>query len=373
VMLLPDRLVGIRSLDRNAMTVTVLAGTPLRRLNEWLAHLGLALHNMGDVDVQTVGGAISTGTHGTGGTWASLSAQVQALELVTAEGAVATVSGSRDPELFEAARVGLGALGVITAVTLRVEPAFTLEAVERQLGWEETLERFDALLTENEHVDLYWFPHTDRVLAKCNNRTTAEPRPRSRLRRQVEDELLANTLFGLVNRVGNTVPASIPALNRVAARGQGARTYRDSSHRVFVAPRRVRFRETEYAVPREAGPAALRALRSLIERSGWRVGFPVEIRRAPADDVWLSPATGRDTVYLACHVNAGTDHRAYFAGVEAVLRDHDGRPHWGKLHTRCAADLEPAYPRWRDVLRVRDRVDPHRLFGNAYLERVLGE
>jgi L-gulonolactone oxidase len=350
----------------------VLAGTPLHVLNAALHDLGLALHNMGDVDRQSVAGAISTGTHGTGGRWASLSAQVSALEIVTGDGVVRSVTAMSDPELFAAARVGLGAVGIITAVTFLVEPAFTLEAAEEVLAWDEAVGRFDALVAANHHVDMYWFPHTDRVQVKRNNRTVDVPRPLPRGRALVEDGFLSNTVFGWLNALGNAAPSAVPTINRLSSRAWSPRHYSDASHRVFTARRDVVFREMEYAVPGAAGMEALSGARRLIERSGWRIGFPVEVRRAPADDAWLSTAYQRDTVYLAFHVNARTDHRAYFAGVEDVMRSYDGRPHWGKLHNRTAADLAPAYPRWADFAAVRDRVDPDRLFGNGYLERVLG-
>ncbi len=372
LMLRPERLVGVRDVDLEAMTVTVLAGTPLHVLNAELDARGLALANLGDIDRQTVAGAISTGTHGSGGRAASLSAQVAAVELVTADGSVRTATPGHDEELFEVARLGLGAVGILTAVTLDVVPAFRLRAVEEPMSWDRVVGDFDELVERHHHVDIHWFPHTDRALAKRNDRTEDPARPLSRLRAWVDDDLLSNRVFALTNRLGDARPGLVPALNRVASRALGARSYVDSSHRVFVSERRVRFREMEYAVPREAGMAALTEARRAMERGGWPVSFPVEIRFARGEPVWLSAAYGRDTVYLAFHVNARTDHTAYFREVERVMRAHDGRPHWGKLHTRSAADLEPAYPRWADVRRVRDRVDPDRRFGNRYLDRVLG-
>jgi L-gulono-1,4-lactone dehydrogenase len=372
LLMRPDGLVGVLEVDREAMTVTVLSGTPLHVLNATLAQLGLSLHNMGDIDRQSVAGAISTGTHGTGGRWASLSAQVCGVEVVTADGTLNRVGPDRDSALFHAARLGLGAVGVLTAVTFLVEPLFTLEATEKPMPWDTAVAGYDDLLAANHHVDMYWFPHTDRMLVKRNNRTVDEPSPLSRTREVLEDRLLSNTVFGWVNALGNTVPAAVPRLSRLSARALSARTYSDVAHRVFTAPRDVVFREMEYAVPREAGMGALREARDLIERSGWRISFPVEVRSAPADDVWLSTAHGRESVYLAFHVNAGTDHHAYFTGVEQVMLAHDGRPHWGKLHSRTAEDLAPAYPRFEDFLDVRDRVDPDRVFVNDHTRRVLG-
>jgi FAD/FMN-containing dehydrogenase len=346
VMLLPDRLVGVTDVDRTAMTVSVLGGTPLHVLNRQLATLGLALHNLGDIDRQTVAGAISTGTHGSGGRWSSLSAQV--------------------------AGVGLGALGILTEVTFLVEPAFRLEAVEQPMSWERLVGSFDEMVADNHHVDVHWFPWTDRAQVKRNNRTLDEPRPLPRLRRLWDDELLANAAFEATNRLADAAPRTIPALNRIAARGLAERSYVDAAHRVFVASRRVRFREMEYAVPREAGMAALAEARRLLDRSRWPVTFPVEVRSGVADDGWLSPSFGRDSVYLAFHVNARTDHTPYFSAVEAVMREHGGRPHWGKLHTRSSEDLAPVYPRFADFRALRDELDPDRLFTNGYLDRVLG-
>ena len=372
-LLRPTALTGVVGVDRGAMTVTALAGTTLRELNATLVRLGLSLHNMGDVEDQTVAGAISTGTHGTGGVKASLSAQVVGLELVTGTGEVLRADRTRHTDVLEVARLGLGAMGVLTSVTLEVEPLFGLEAHERPIRWDEAMAGFDDVAAQHHHAEMYWFPHTDRLLLKANDRTTDDPEPLSRLREWWDDDLLSNRVFDLVNRVGNARPALVPRLNALAARALGERRYRDVAHRVFTTRRTVRFREMEYAVPRAAGLGALAEVRALVERSGWRIGFPLEYRVAPADDVPLSPAHDRDVAWIAVHVNAATDHTDYFAGVEAVLRAHDGRPHWGKLHTREAADLAPAYPRWKDALAVRDRLDPERVFGNAYLERVLGD
>ncbi len=372
VLLDPTGLTGLLSVDREAMTATVLAGTTLRQLNAALDVLGLALHNMGDVDPQTLAGALSTGTHGSGGVTSSLSGQLEALTLVGSDGVERAASRTEDRPLFDAARVGLGALGVLTTLTFRVEPAFVLEADERPMSWQEVLASYDELVSGNHHVDLYWFPHTDNCLVKTNNRTLEEAAPLPRVRSWIDDELLSNTVFGWANRLTNARPWLAPRVNAISSRALSARTYRDVSHEVFVSPRRVVFREMEYSVPREAGMQALAEARRVMERAGWDITFPVEVRCTPPDEAWLSTTYERDSVYLAFHVHRDMDHRAYFEGVERVLRAYDGRPHWGKLHTRTAADLAPAYPRFADFLALRDELDPDRVFGNAYLERVLG-
>ena len=348
---------------------TVPAGMTLRTLNPLLWARGWALPNLGDIDAQTVAGAIATGTHGTGARHRGLADQVRALELVTADGAVRTCSPSENADVFAAARVGLGALGILVSVTLQTVPAFRLHAVEAARPLEGALELFDG---EDDHVEFYWFPHTDVAATKRNNPTDADGPTRGRVSEWVGDELIGNGAFALVSRLGAAAPSLVPRLNRFAA-GQFAHSeYVDRSYRVFTSPRRVRFLEMEYAVPRAALPAAFAGLRRAVERHGQAVTFPVEARVAAADDVPLSTASGRDSAYLAVHVHRGEPHEAYFGAVEAVMRDLDGRPHWGKLHTRAAADLRPAYPGFDAFVALRDRLDPERRFSNAYLERVLG-
>jgi L-gulono-1,4-lactone dehydrogenase len=379
VMLRPDRLSGLVSVDREAMTVTAYAGTQLKTLNVELERLGLSLHNMGDIAEQTLAGAVSTGTHGTGGRAAGLAAQLAGFRLVTGTGEVLDASPSHHADLFELGRVGLGALGILVTVTFAVEPLFLLQAREEPMSWDRALGSFDAMVEESDHCDMYWFPHTDRLLTKRNSRLgtdVSRAEPLSRVRGWADDELLSNTAFGALTALGNRVPGAIPRINQVSARALSARTYSDVAHRVFTSRRRVVFREMEYAVPRAAGLAALREVRRVVERADWRISFPVEIRVAPADDVALSTAYGRDSFYLAFHTHHRSDwatHVAYLGAMEAVMRAHDGRPHWGKLHSMTSAELAPAYPRFADVVALRDRLDPDRLFANDYLRRVLGD
>ncbi|MFJ5516499.1 D-arabinono-1,4-lactone oxidase [Streptomyces griseoluteus] len=372
VLIRPDLLTGIRAIDRAAMTVTVEAGTPLKRLNAALAREGLSLTNMGDIMEQTVAGATSTGTHGTGRESGSIAAQITGLELVTADGSVLTCSAEQNPEIFAAARIGLGALGVVTALTLAVEPLFLLTAREEPMPLDRVLAEFDQLWAENEHFEFYWFPHTGSTNTKRNNRSEGPAQPVGRVAGWFEDEFLSNGVFHAVQWVGRAAPVSVPAIARVSSRALSARSYTDIPYRVFTSPRRVRFVEMEYAVPRAALAETLRELRAVIERSGLRVSFPVEVRTAPADDIALSTASGRDSAYIAVHMFRGTPYQAYFSAAERVFTAHEGRPHWGKVHTRDAGYLEGVYPRFAEFTALRNRLDPERLFQNDYLRRVLG-
>ncbi|MEV6130407.1 D-arabinono-1,4-lactone oxidase [Streptomyces violaceusniger] len=373
LLIRPDRMAGVRGLDREAGTVTVAAGTPLRQLNETLSAHGLSLANMGDIMEQTVAGATATGTHGTGRDSASIAAQIKGLELVTADGSVLRCSAAENPEIFAAARIGLGALGVVSAITFAVEPEFLLTAREEPMPFDRVMADFERLVAENEHFEFYWFPHTGNCNTKRNNRSTGPAAPVGRVSGWVDDELLSNGIFQVACSVGRAVPATIPGIAKISSRALSARTYTDIPYKVFTSPRRVRFLEMEYAVPREAAVTVLRELKSTVDRSGLRVSFPVEVRTAPADDIALSTASGRETVYIAVHLYRGTPHRAYFTAAEQIMIAHGGRPHWGKLHSRDAGYLSGVYPRFGEFTAVRDRLDPDRLFTNDYLRRVLGD
>ncbi|MFI5534385.1 D-arabinono-1,4-lactone oxidase [Kitasatospora sp. NPDC051853] len=369
----PDGLSALRGIDREAGTVTVESGFPLWKLNRTLEAAGLSLTNMGDIEVQTAAGATSTGTHGTGRDSGSLAAQVKAVEIVLADGSVRQCSAEQDPELFQGARLGLGALGVVSALTFAVEPLFLLTAHEQPMDFEEVLGSFDELAAVNEHFEFYWFPHTDRCSVKRNNRSQGPAAPLPRFKAWLDDEFLSNTVWEGACRVGRRFPGSIPTLAQLASRAWSERTYTDVAYKVYTSPRTVRFIEMEYAVPRAAATTVLRELKALVERSDWRISFPVEVRVAPADDLWLSTANGRDSVYIAVHLYRGTREQGYFTEVEKLMTAHQGRPHWGKLHTRDAAYLASVYPHFGDFTALRDKVDPGRLFANDYLRRVLGD
>jgi FAD-linked oxidoreductase len=380
VLLRPGGLTGIRSVDPAAGLATAEAGCPLHVLNAELLSRGLSLANMGDIQVQTVAGAIQTGTHGTGRDVGGMAAQVAGLEMVLADGTIATCSAGAPadptragppPALFDAARVGLGALGILTAVTFRVVPAFLLEAREEPMRWSEVISRLDELTSANEHFEFYWFPHSEGCLTKRNNRSAGPPRPLARLRYLLDDEFLSNTVFGITCRLGHAVPAVIKTVNGVAGKALGSRRYTDASHKVFTSPRRVRFKEQEYAIPRESLADVLAEVRALFARRDWRISFPIEVRVTPGDDPWLSTAYGRESAYIAIHVFHASPHLEYFRDVEAVMTAAGGRPHWGKMHTRSAEYLSRAYPRFGEFVALRDELDPERRFGNAYLTQVL--
>lgn len=367
-----DGLDRVVSIDHDAMTVTVEAGIKLWQLNRELALRGLALANLGDIDRQTLAGAIATGTHGTGAKLGGLAALVRGIDLVTADGEVLHCSADEEPDIFACARVSLGALGVITRYTLQCVPAFRLHSLENVCSLDEVVARFDEIVDSNDHVDGYWWPHTEVCTLKCNNRTEDPVRVKSPAKQWRDEILLANYLFGAITTAGRLRSSAVPRLMQFTTSQLGRSEKVDESHRVFCSRRLVRFVEMEYELPRAELSKTLLRVRDLIESRRLPVDFPVELRATAADDIPLSTANGRESAYLAVHLSAGRPFEEYFHGVEAIMDDVAGRPHWGKMHFQTAATLAPRYPDWERFRGVRARLDPDGRFRNDYLDRVLG-
>jgi L-gulonolactone oxidase len=367
-----ERLTRVLDVDRAAGLARVQAGITIRELSRLLDAYGLALENLGDIDAQSIAGAISTATHGTGARLRNLSAQVSELTLVLADGSTLVCSAERDPEVFRAARVGLGSLGAIAEVTLRCVPAFTLHGVDGPAPLQDTLERFEELAHANDHFEFFVFPHTDTALTRTNNRTEQAPRPRGRLSAYANDVLLANHAFECCCRAGRRFPGRIPQINRLVTRLAGRSERLERSAEIFASPRLVRFTEMEYALPRERTVQAVRRVLAVIEQRGFAVPFPIEVRTVAPDDAFLSTAAGRESGYVAVHMYRGMAWEPYFRAVEEIMDALDGRPHWGKRHFQTAATLRPRYPDWDRFKAVRARLDPEGRFANAWSERVLG-
>ena len=366
-------MVDLRGMNRllavDSAEVTVEAGITIRELGPLLAERGLALENQGDVDPQTLAGAISTATHGTGARFGNVSSQVVRLRLVTAAGEVVEL---REGDELLAGRVSLGALGAISSVTLRCVPAFTIHRVDEPRPLDEVLARFDELVDSNDHFELFVFPYTRTALTLTSERTDREPRPPSAVQAFARDVLLENAALEVACRLGRRFPGAIPGINRRVAGAMSRAEQLDASHRVYANRRTVRFTEMEYGIPREHVGAALERVLALIERRRLPVGFPVEVRVVAPDDALLSTAAGRPTGYIAVHQYRGMEFESYFRGVEAIMDEYGGRPHWGKRHYQSAATLRSRYPGWDRFRAVRDRLDPERKFENEYLRRVLG-
>lgn len=362
---------GVISVDRASGLVEVGGGTVLAELNRELDRLGLAMPNLGDIDRQTIAGAVSTGTHGTGISLPNISAQIEAIKVMGPDGSVNEFAGGSDELL--AARVAVGALGVITAVTLRTVPAFNLHRVDKPVDLDEVLGDFDTYTQGNEHFEFFVFPYTRTALTLARNRTDQPLAPRSKADRFLGDVVLENGLGDLALRASGNLRRHIPKMARYSTHFMSQSEQIDRSHRVFANYRTIRFNEMEYALPYEAGPEALDRVLALIEGESFPLAMPIECRVSAGDDALVSQANGRPTAYIAVHQHHTMEHEPYFREIEKIFREYDGRPHWGKLHYREAGDLAPSFPRWDDFQAIRDRIDPGRTFSNAYLKRVFGE
>ena len=370
-----DRYNQVIKVDREGGTITAQAGITILQLSAALAPFGLAMENMGDVGYQTISGAISTATHGTGEKLRNISSQVAGLTIVLADGSVLECSADKDADAFKAAQVSLGALGVISTVTLRCVPAYNIRSVQEPTHVDVLLDSLDERCRENDHFEFLWWPHTEWAQAITNTRTQDPPtdaQRRTGFGAYLNDILLENYAFGLIQRAATVNRSWIPRLAGFTAKTMTRKEMTDRSDRIFANERLVRFAEMEYALPREHLVQAVRDIRAMIERTGLLISFPVEVRAVAADDIPLSPAYGRDTGYIAVHVFNKLEYEPYFREVEAIMNQFEGRPHWGKLHFQTAETLRPRYPLWDRFIAVRERLDPDGLFGNAYLERVLG-
>jgi len=370
-LLVMDGMRGITSFDAEQGLVTVLGGTPLKQLGDALLERGVAQENLGDIDVQTITGAISTGTHGTGVRFGTLATQVAGLTLVTAAGDVVEVTPESDPDLFKAAQVSLGALGVIASVSLRVVPAKRLRYETRRERLDTLIAHLDEYKRDNSHFEFFWFPYTRWAQAKFTNETDLQPTS-ANLWTEFNRIVLENGVFGLLSEISRLAPASSATMCKVSAWGIASTSAVDYSHRLYATPRAVRFQEMEYNIPAQHFAEALAEIEAVINRKRFAVNFPVECRFVKSDDIWLSPAYQRHSAYIAVHMYQGMPYEPYFHAVEEIFQRFDGRPHWGKLHTLRAATLATRYPHWQDFLRVRASLDPNGMFLNDYLRDLFG-
>ncbi len=367
-----DLLDRVLDVDRSSGLVKVEAGVVLGDLNRRLDQRGLALENLGDIDRQTLAGSISTGTHGTGIRFGNLSSQVEAIEVVSADGTLHEISESSDPDGWRAARVGIGALGAIYSVTLQTVTNFRIDRTDRPRPLGDVLAALDQFVDEIDHFEFYVFPHTEAALCRESMRTQVPAKPSSPAAVYAQEVVVENWLAGAFVQIARHVPAAIPTLSRMASAGTGKSRKIDQSYRVYASERRVKFTEMEYSIPRANAREAVERVLEIANRPELQVCFPIEVRFAAGDDAMLSTAHGRDSCYIAVHHDPRGDWQPYFDAVAAAMADYGGRPHWGKRHKLGATELAQLYPRFEDFRSVRARLDPDGRFANPYTEQILG-
>lgn len=364
-----DRFQGLESVDAATGLATVKAGTKLKALGELLFEHGLGQENLGDINVQSIAGALSTGTHGTGAGLGIVSTQVRELTLVTGTGELLTCSETQNREVFKAAQVSLGALGVIARVTLQALPKYKLKAVKGPARLDDLIANIERYKSENRHFEFFWFPHTDRAQVKFLN-VTDEPAETPGFGKYFTDVVLENGAFWALSELSKRIPGFSKTSNRMAGAAISESSEVNWSHEVFATPRMVKFQEMEYNLPAERLVEVLQEIRACLAKEDFAVNFPLEVRFGEGDDIWLSPAYGRESAYVAVHMYQGMPYQAYFQAIEAIFRRHGGRPHWGKMHTATAAELAGIYPMWEPFQAVRRALDPHEVFLNDHLRRL---
>ncbi|MCG8590403.1 MAG: FAD-binding protein [Proteobacteria bacterium] len=332
VLISLERLRGVTAAEPESGLVDVRAGTRLHELGQQALEAGLCLQNLGDVDVQTVGGALGTGTHGTGRGLANLSSRVHSLRVMTADGERVECTEAADAEAWRAARVSLGALGVVVSARLRLVPAYCLHERIERMSLEACLDRLPDAIDGHRHCEFFWYPAREIADLKTLALHSGPPDP------------LPDRPYERIGLAPHVLPSERPD----------------------------RFNEMEYAVPFAAGLECVKAVCARIRARHGDVAWPVEYRTVRADDAFLSPASGRETVTISLHQDARLPHEAFFADLEPLFWEYGGRPHWGKVHSCRAERLARLYPEWERFHAVRRRFDPHGRFSNAHLRDLFG-
>lgn len=365
-----DNWQGIEEIDIEKGIVKVRGGTKLRTLGKVLLSYGLAQENLGDIDVQSISGAVSTGTHGTGISFGTLSTQVVGLTLITADGELLECSPEHNPTIFKAAQVSLGMLGVIAYVTLHVVPMkrLHLQGHRERLG--ECFSNLEKYTQQNTYFSFLWAPYTDWVQVKFLNETSEPVSKKSVFKTYFNKIVMKNWVYWLISEGCRLLPQLSMSVSKLAGSSNSNTDEVDYSHRIFSTPRMVRFQEMEYNIPAEHLQAVLREMQECIERHRFNVHFPLECRFVRADDIWLSPAYQRASAYIAVPMYRGMEYEEYFRYIEDIFRRYQGRPHWAKVHTQTPASLSQLYPHWDDFRRIRARLDPHGIFLNSYLQNL---
>lgn len=371
ILLSLEAYTGIVRVNKTTNEVTVRAGTTLKALGELLFLQGLAMENLGDIDAQTIAGTISTGTHGTGVAFGTISSQVTALRFVNGKGEIVNCSREEQPELLKATKVSLGLLGVLTEITLACVPAYKLALQNAKASIDEVLSTLEARKQNNRNFECYWFPHTNTAWTKTSNLAVEEADNNGWIHR-VSEHVLENQVYGLLCGLERRIPTLTKTIAKISAAAAPTVRKVHHSHRVYATERLVRFNEMEYNLPAEALPEVMEKVRQTMANRNFKVHMPLEMRFVAADDAYLSPAYGRDSAYLAFHVYGPKDYRPYFAAMEAICQAAGGRPHWGKLNTFTAVDVMEAYPRFSDFLKFRAKHDPAGTFLSPYFAELFG-
>ncbi len=364
---------GLKGFDADAQAATFGAATPLWEIGPLIQPLGFGLKNMGDIDRQTLGGVVGTGTHGTGPTLGSFSSEVAGFRLLLANGDIIHCSPAENVEIFTAGRTSIGSLGVMVEITMKVRPAYKLIEKNFLLPIDELWAKLDGLVAQNRHFEFFWFPYADVAVCKSLNETDKDappPRPAEAMRDRGEQSGADARTFEMINEVLPYAPMFLRQAHRLFSGSMSGGERVRWSHEIFPSPRTTRFNEMEYAVPYEKGPETIKKLVAEIRKRRINTGFPIEYRTVAPDDVWLSPFYMRKSATIAVHQYHRVNTSRLFDMCESIFRSVEGRPHWGKRHTRTAEEFAELYPKFEDFRALRARLDPQGKFLNSHLRSI---
>lgn len=367
-----DNYQGIISVDKEQKQVVVEAGTKLKLLGDLLFKENLAMENLGDINVQSIAGAISTGTHGTGTQFKSISNQVIALKFVNGKGEIIECSATKNAELFKSAQVSLGCLGIITEVTLQCVTSYKLKLQNKKEKLSDVLKTLHKRNSENRNFEYYWIPYTDTAWTKTSNIVENSEPDKVSFFNYWTEYVLENYMFKLLCDYAKIFPSQNTLIAKITAASISNVKKVYHSHKVYATQRLVKFNEMEYNIPAETYKDVFKDIKKIVNSKKYNIHFPIENRWVKSDDIHMSPAYGRDSAYIACHVYNKKEYKAYFSALEEVFKTYDGRPHWGKLNTFTTEDVIKMYPKFDVFLKNRKEHDPENIFINPYLKNLFG-
>lgn len=372
VLISLDKFQGIISTDKVTVQARVKGGTKLNLLGDLLFKEGMAMENLGDVDVQSIAGTISTGTHGTGTDFGTISTQVIGLRFVNGKGRIVDCSETNNRELFKTAQVSLGTLGIITQLTLQCVPAYKLALQNRNEPLVDVLATLKERNEENRNFEFYWLPYTKTAWTKTSNIVESDEPDKINFFNYWSEYVLENYAFKLFCELAHWFPSKNEFVSKMTANSATNVRKVYYSHKIYATQRMVKFREMEYNVPADAYDAVIKEVMKTVNSRKFNIHFPIENRWVKKDDILMSPAYGRDSAYIACHVYAKKDCQPYFDALEEIFMAYGGRPHWGKMNQLTPERIGELYPEFATFMKHRRAQDPDGVFISPYLEQLFG-
>lgn len=359
-----NQISGVSSSDTAHSRCSLYAGTRLYNLDQYLEPINQALMNQGDIDQQSLAGAVSTGTHGTGADLHCISAYVEDFELLTASGEILKCSRTENPEIFAAGRVSLGSLGILTKITMQNRPRFKLKEHIQLCTVADMMQFIQRWKHQHRHIECFVFCHAEKLMLKTLDETDEEPQPRK------ESYPSEDMLLTICSELIKNVPSLNPYVQKLLGTFVKPTTAVDWSSKIFPTVRNTKFNEMEYQIPVDDGLDCLEEVLAALRHHKVATFFPLEFRFVKGDDIWISPFYQQDSISISVHQYHKQDPRLIFDIVEPIFQKYKGRPHWGKMHSMTTMQLRSLYPKWDDFLRLRQQLDPERKFLNPYLEQL---